>query len=289
MVSRLSFFAVSFCMAWVIPTAFGQSTPQQATPPTVQQAAPQQTAPQQTAPSLDGLVAESRTGQPSAVPPKTPDLVTPEMRGDIFMAEKKYEQAVDAYKEGSHDSAILLNKTGIAYHQMLKLDVAEKYYRLSVKANPHYAEAINNLGTIYFSHHSYRRAVNEYKRALRINPKSASIWSNLGSGYFERKDYEHAGEAWQKALAIDPLVFENRSTQGVLIQQQTVEERAKYHMFLARTYAMAGMDDHALIYIRKALEEGFKEKKKLADDPAFAHMKELPEFKQLLAMEPRVL
>jgi hypothetical protein len=49
------------------------------------------------------------------------------------------------------------------------------------------------------------------------------------------------------------------------------------------------MDDHALIYIRKALEEGFKERKKLTDDPTFAHLKELPEFKQLLAMEPRVL
>jgi tetratricopeptide (TPR) repeat protein len=271
MVSRLSFLSVSLTMAWVLPTAFGQST--------TQQAKPQQ----------DGLVAESRTGQPSAVPPKPTTLVTPELRGDIFMAKKMYREAVEAYKEGSRDSAVLLNKTGIAYHQMLQLDVAEKYYRLSVRANPHYAEAINNLGTVYFSHKSYRRAVGEYKRALRINPQSASIWGNLGSGYFERKDYRRAAESWQKALTLDPEVFENRSTQGVLIQQQTVEERAKYHMALARTYAFAGMDEHALTYIRKALEEGFKERKKLSDDPAFARLKELPEFKQLLAMEPRVL
>ncbi len=281
MVSRVSFLSVSFAMAWGIPSAFGQSTAQQSTL--------QQATPQQAVPSQDGLVAESRTGQPSAVQPKPANLVTPELRGDIYMAKKMYREAVEAYKEGPHDSAIVLNKTGIAYHQMLQLDVAEKYYRLSVKANPHYAEAINNLGTIYFSHKSYRRAVNEYKKALVINPRSASIWSNLGSGYFERKDYTRATEAWQKALALDPEVFENRSTQGVLIQQQTTEERAKYHIFLARTYAKAGMDDHALIYIRKALEEGFKERKKLTDDPAFAHLKELPEFKQLLAMEPRVL
>jgi tetratricopeptide (TPR) repeat protein len=271
MLSRLSILAVSFGMAWVTSTAFGQSTSQKTTPPP------------------DGLVAESRTGQPSAVPPKPATLVTPELRGDIFMAKKMYREAVEAYKEGPHDSAILLNKTGIAYHQMLQLDVAEKYYRLSVKANPHYAEAINNLGTIYFSHKSYRRAVGEYKRALRITPTSASIWSNLGSGYFERKDYRHAAESWQKALAIDPEVFENRSTQGVLIQQQTVEERAKYHMALARTYALAGMDDHALSCIRKALEEGFKERKKLSDDPAFARLRDMPQFKELVAMEPRVL
>jgi tetratricopeptide (TPR) repeat protein len=275
MVSRLSFLSVSFAMACVIPTAFGQL--------------PQQAAPQEPTTKQAELVAESRTGQPSAVQPKPANLITPELRGDIFMAKKMYREAVEAYKEGAHDSAVLLNKTGIAYHQMLQLDVAEKYYRLSVKANPHYAEAINNLGTIHFSRKNYRRAVSEYKKALRINPQSASIWGNLGSGYFERKDYQRAAESWQKALSLDPEVFENRSTQGVLIQQQTVEERAKYHMALARTYASAGMDEHALTYIRKALEEGFKEKKKLADDPAFAHLKELPEFKQLLALEPRVL
>jgi tetratricopeptide (TPR) repeat protein len=269
MVSRLNFLAISFGMALVFPSAFGQSTQQQSTP-------------------QGGLLAESRTGQP-AVPPKPANLVTPELRGDIFMAKKMYREAVEAYKEAPRDSAIVLNKTGIAYHQMLQLDVAEKYYRLSVRANPHYAEAINNLGTIYFSRKSYRRAVSEYRRALRINPQSASIWSNLGSGYFERKDYQHAAESWQKALTLDPEVFENRSTQGVLIQQQTVEERAKYHIFLARTYAKAGMNTQALTYIRKALEEGFKERKKLTDDPAFAQLKELPEFKQLLAMEPRVL
>lgn len=266
MVSRLGLFAVSLSMAQVVPAAKAQSTQQQ-----------------------DGLVAESsRTGQPT-VQPKPATLVTPELRGDIYMAKKMYREAVEAYKEAPRDSAVVLNKTGIAYHQMLKLDTAEKYYRLAIKANPHYAEAVNNLGTIYYSQKSYRRAVNQYKKALRMSPNSASIWSNLGSGYFERKDYKRAIEAFQKALSLDPDVFETRSTQGVLIQQQTVEERAKFHMALARTYAQAGMSDRALEYIRKAFEEGFKERKKLAEDPAFAQLKELPEFKQLLAMEPRVL
>jgi|HubBroStandDraft_6_1064221.scaffolds.fasta_scaffold93837_2 tetratricopeptide (TPR) repeat protein len=270
MVSKLSFLAVCFGVGMAIPAAFGQLTPQQATP-------------------QDGLLAESRTGQQPAVQPKPPNLITPEMRGDIFMAEKRYPEAVEAYKEGSHDSAVLLNKTGIAYHQWLQMDAAEKYYRLAIKANPHYAEAINNLGTIYYAKKSFRAAVVAYRRALRISPDKASIWSNLGAGYFARKDYKHAFDSWQKALALDPEVFENRSTQGVLIQQQSVEERAKYHMFLARTYARAGREDRALEYIRKALEEGFKERKKLAEDPAFKNLRELPEFKQLLAMEPRVL
>jgi len=276
MFSKLSFLALSFLVALAAPAAIAQSKPQQTTP-------------QDATRSEDRLLAESRTGQPAPVQPKPANLITPEMRGDIFMAEKKYAEAVEAYKLGSHDSAVLLNKTGIAYHQWLKMEAAEKYYRLAIKANPHYAEAINNLGTIFYARRNYRVAVHEYKRALRVTPESASIWSNLGSGYFARKDYKHASESWQKALALDPEVFENRSTQGILIQQQSVEERAKYHMYLARTYARAGNEDRALTYIRKALEEGFKERRKIAEDPAFSKLKDLPEFKELMAMEPRVL
>jgi tetratricopeptide (TPR) repeat protein len=231
----------------------------------------------------------SRTGQAPVVPPPKTNLVTPEMRGDIFMAKKMYLEAAEAYKEGSHNSAVLLNKTGIAYHQMLDFKTAEKYYRLAIRANPHYAEAINNLGTIFYAHKSYRRAVNEYKKALRINPESGSMWSNLGTGYFARKDYAQASECYQKALALDPEVFESRSSQGVLLQERSVEERAKFHYYLAKTYAKAGMNERALLYIRKSIEEGFKERKKYEQEPEFAPLKELPEFKQILAMEQRVL
>jgi tetratricopeptide (TPR) repeat protein len=131
--------------------------------------------------------------------------------------------------------------------------------------------------------------VTEYKRALRINPKSASILSNLGTGYFARKDYKRASEAWQEAVALDPEVFETRNTQGVLLQERSVEERAKFHYALAQTYAKAGQNDRALLYIRKALEEGYKERKKIAEDPAFVALKDLPEFKELVTTEPRVL
>jgi tetratricopeptide (TPR) repeat protein len=226
----------------------------------------------------------------STTPLKKPAVVvTPEMRGDIFMAEKKFREAAEMYQEHSKGSAVMLNKTGIAYHQMLQLNLAEKYYRLALRADPKYTEAVNNLGTIYYARKSYRRAINQYKKALRLNPESGSIWSNLAMGYFSRNDEVHAQEAFQMALKLDPEVFEHRSTQGVLLQERSVGERSKFHYYLAHTYAQQGKIELALQYIRKALEEGFKERKKIAEDPAFATMRELPEFKELLASEPRVL
>lgn len=243
----------------------------------------------QVSPNESALREGSRTGQaPAAQSPAR--VVSPETRGDILMARKMYREAAEAYKEGPKDSAVVLNKTGIAYHQMLDFNAAERYYRLAIRANPNYSEAINNLGTIYYTHKSYRRAVNEYKRALRINPKSASVLSNLGTAYFARKDYKRATETLEEALAIDPEVFENHSTQGVLLQERSVEERAKFHYSIAQTYAKKGQNERALQYIRKALEEGYKEeRKKIAADPAFAALKDLPEFKELLAAEQRVL
>jgi tetratricopeptide (TPR) repeat protein len=220
---------------------------------------------------------------------QTAEKVTPEMRGDIFMARKMYREAVDAYQDGSKSDSVLLNKTGIAYHQMMDLRTARKYYERAIKSNPKYAEAINNLGTVYYADKSFRRAINQYKKALRYSPESASIYSNLGTAYFARKDYKDATVAYEKALSLDPEVFESRNTRGVLLQERSVEERAKFHYYLAKTYAKAGQNDRALLYIRKSIEEGFKEKKKFQEDPEFAKLRDLPEFKELMLLEPRVL
>jgi tetratricopeptide (TPR) repeat protein len=216
-------------------------------------------------------------------------LLTPEMRGDIFMARKMFREAADMYKQMPADSAVTWNKVGIAYHQMVELDSAKKYYERSIKMRPDYPEAVNNLGTIHYARKNYRRAVGYYKRALKLNPGSASILSNLGTAYFARRNYELAFKTYQEALAIDPEVFEHRGAAGVLLQERTIEERAKFHFYLAKTYAKAGQNERALLYLRKALEEGFKDRDKLTSDPEFAGLKDLPEFQELLVYQPKVL
>ena len=74
-----------------------------------------------------------------------------------------------------------------------------------------------------------------------------------------------------------------------MLQERSVQDRAKFHYWMATLYAQDGRNELALQYLRKALEEGYKERKKLPEDPAFAALRELPEFKELLALEPRVL
>jgi tetratricopeptide (TPR) repeat protein len=229
-----------------------------------------------------------RTSSGSPGQPSNP-AVTPELRGDIMMARKMYREAIDFYKPEAEKNAVLANKTGIAYHQLQDLDNAEKYYRRAVKLNPKYSEAINNLGTVYYAKKSYRRAVNQYRNALRIAPNSASILSNLGTAYFARKQYEEAMKTYEQAVAIDPDIFEQHSSQGVLVQERTIEERAGYFYILAKTCAKAGMTDRTLQYIRKALESGFKDRDKFKAEPAFATLQDNTEFQEILAAEYKVL
>jgi tetratricopeptide (TPR) repeat protein len=207
------------------------------------------------------------------------------------MAKKMFREAAEAYTKatpGPRDY-ILYNKAGISYHQMQNSAAAKKNYEKSLKLNPEYSEARNNLGTLYFAQKNYRGAIREYNRALKLNPKSATYYSNLGTAYFARKDYPAASKAYQQALALDPGVFEARGSVGTVIQERSVEERAKYHYYLARIYAEAGIADRALESIRKSLEEGFKDRKKYLEDPVFAKLRDLPEFQILMKLEPRVL
>ncbi|HVX66986.1 MAG TPA: tetratricopeptide repeat protein [Bryobacteraceae bacterium] len=217
-----------------------------------------------------------------------PEALTPERRADIYMARKMYREAIEQYRL-MPETPLILNKIGIGYHQMLDLKTAKRYYERSIKANPKYSEAVNNLGTIYYAQKNYGRAVRQYRKALRLAPKSASIYSNLGTALFARKKYKDAFEAYQAALDLDPEVFEHRGSSGVLLQERSVEERSRFHFYLAKVYAKAGMTERALSYIRKALEEGFKERSKFFEDPEFASLQEVPEFKELMKQEPRVL
>jgi tetratricopeptide (TPR) repeat protein len=224
------------------------------------------------------------------VAPQAPNPpLSVETRGDIFMARKMYREAIDVFREDQSKNPVVLNKIGIAYHQMQQLDNARKYYQQAIRLKPDYAEAINNLGTVYYAQRSFGKAIRYYRKALKYAPNSASIYSNLGTAYFARKKYKEAMETYQTALKLDPNVFENHSSYGVLLEERNVEERAKFHFNMAELYAQAGRNELALQYLRKALEEGFKDKKKIAEDPAFQAMRDLPEFKELLALEPRVL
>jgi len=238
-------------------------------------------------PAVSAQTLTEAKSSPPAHP--APAKLSAEDRGDILMARKEYREAIDAYQEDSPISAVVMNKIGIAYHQLNELKTARKWYEKSVKAKPDYAEAINNIGTVFYAQKNYRRAITQYQKALSISPRSASIHSNLGTAHFARKKYEDAVKEYEIALSLDPEVFEHRNSTGSLLLERNVEERAKFHYYLSKMYAKTGNIELSLQYMRKSLEEGFKDRKKYQEEPEFADVRKNPEFEVIMKLEPRVL
>jgi tetratricopeptide (TPR) repeat protein len=215
--------------------------------------------------------------------------LTPEQHGDLFMARKMYREAIDTYKTAPQNSAIIWDKIGVAYHQLGDLNAARKAYERAVKLDKKYADAINNIGTIFYAQKKYRSAISRYNRALQFAPDSASIWSNLGTAWYARGKFDLMTQAYAKALQLDPEVFEKHGSVGTRMLDRGVADKARYHFEMARMYAGYGKNDLALQYLRKALEEGFKEKEKLEQAKEFTTLRETKEYKDLMTLEPRVL
>lgn len=208
-----------------------------------------------------------------------------ELRADLRMIQKRYLEAIDLYQEAlvlAPQNAVLLNKTGIAFHQLLRLDDAKKYYERSTRADKNYAHAWNNLGTIYYGKKDYGKAIRNYQRALKVAPAQGAIHSNLGTAYFARKQYEQAMAEYRLALLLDPEVFEHRSLFGVLMQDHSVEDRARFHFLLAKGFASLGYVDKCLLYLRRALEDGFPPAQ-AQGDAAFVLVRDDPRFQELFA------
>ena len=218
---------------------------------------------------------------PTPLSGASPRVGSQEMQGDLFMAQHRYVAALAAYQSVPIKSAVVLNKTGMAYHHLFALEPARKDYEAALKLDPHYAEALNNLGAVYHGQHEYKLAEQSYKRAIKYGPGTAVAYCNLGTAYFAEHRYKQGIKAYQKAYAVDPTVFNPGETAQVE-SGSSPEQRVAVNYSMAKLYAKAGKKQEALQALRKALDCGFKDRKKLFEDAEFASLRQTPEFQQLL-------
>jgi tetratricopeptide (TPR) repeat protein len=212
--------------------------------------------------------------------------LSPEQRGDLMMIHHQYLEAIDAYRKAPKDSPVVWNKLGIAYHHMFALDEAKADYARALHLDPRYGEALNNLAAVYYAEKDYRRAERTYHRALKLIPTSATAYNNLGTAYFADEKFKQGQQAYQKAFSIDPAVFNGDPLQTIS-ETSSSEERARVDYCLAELYAQAGMNDKAIEYLRKALDSGFNDNKRIMQDQLLASIRKTAEFEQLMASSRR--
>ena len=218
-------------------------------------------------------------------PPAEASASDLEKVGDELRSKKAYSDAIDYYLVAMKkaDSAELHNKTGIAHLQLLQLKIAEKEFTHAIKMNRNYAEALNNLGVVFYMRKKYDKAIQEYEKALRVSETSASFHSNLGMAYFEKKAFDRASAEFLRALELDPQIFERQSLGGIAARMASPEDRARYAYTLARIFAGRGLYDRSLQYLKKAVEEGYAHINDAYKDDAFAGLRKDPRFAAVMA------
>lgn len=209
---------------------------------------------------------------------------TPEDVGDALMVHQRYEGAIAAYKTTSPISADVWNKLGIANQLMFNPEEADRCYKESLRLNPKNANALNNLGTLYDSMKQYGDAAKMFRKAIEIDSNSALAYKNLGTSLLAQHQYEKGWATYQKALALDPKIFRNQAVLRVE-NPGTTQDRGAMNYFMARGCVRAGMNDCAIDHLRRALNEGFTNVKKIGADTEFAGLRGLPAFDQLLAAQ----
>jgi len=208
--------------------------------------------------------------QPVAAPLGTKQMQ--EERAKVQMAEKRYDAAIQSYQDllkSDPKNALFLNMIGIAYLDLGNFEQAKKYFQRASRADKKYASAVNNLGMVYYHQKNFRAAIREYQRAVAIDPSQAGAHSNLGFAYYNSNKFPEAAVEFQKALDIDPTIFERSDRAGSVVQDRSVSNHGLFFFTMAKVYAQKRDAMHCAEYLRKSLDEGYKDIAKAATDPAF--------------------
>ena len=217
-------------------------------------------------------------------PGATPEEL--ERRGDELRTEKNFLDAVDYYQaalKGAPASASVFNKIGICQLMTHSYKPAKKSFEHAIRVDRKHADAYNNLGVIYYQARNYNGAIKHYEKAISLKNDAASYYSNMGAAYFGKKQFEKAILNYSKAMELDPDIFERTSRAGVLAQLPSPEDRAHYDYVLAKLYARTGVPERSLHYLKKAMEEGYKDINNVYKDNEFSTLRNDPRFAELMA------
>lgn len=216
-----------------------------------------------------------------------PKQLSLEDRADIFMARKSYADAVDYYSRAlrqSKQDPVLWNKLGIAYQQQMNFSAARKAYKEAIHRRQDYPEAWNNMGTTYYLVNKFSKSLKYYRKAVALKPDSASFHMNLGSAFYRLKKPKEAVDEYRRALTLDPNILTERSTMGTVVEARGSD--AEYYYYMAKVFASLDRVDEAVRYLRRAFEDGFKDLKKLDEDPDFLKISKDPSYIALRTNPP---
>jgi tetratricopeptide (TPR) repeat protein len=245
----------------------------------------------QAAPPPDSVKQDAPKPAAAPAPAAQSAPVTEEEMGRLYLIRKQPKEAADTFHRLTVEhpkNALYWNEYGIALHNMGDLQSALRCYEKAAKLDKHYADAQNNIGTIWYERKRYPKAIRAYDRAIAMRADYAPFYLNLGYAYFAQNEYDNSISAFRQALKIDPLIFEpGHAKGGTVVQDRSIaSDRGSFYFLLAKSFAETGNTERCLAYLKKAKEEGYQDIAKAKTDPSFAVMMKDPAFQEFFEEKP---
>ena len=202
--------------------------------------------------------------------------------GKITEAENAYQQAIQAHP----NSRLAYNLFGVFYRERNEYDKALQMFGKVIQIAPDWYGTYVNIGAIYNDMGQYDKAIDPLKKSISIRA-SYPGYVNLGMAYAGLRQWAEAVHAYQEAIKIDPqsyvtwgnlggaLYYGGQKAQSVAPHRKAVElagNELKVNprdplvlSSLAGYYSMLDDRQHALEYLKQALEYGRNDKEILLD------------------------
>jgi tetratricopeptide (TPR) repeat protein len=119
---------------------------------------------------------------------------------------------------------------GVGYEDEKRFADAQKAFEHALEADPKFADAEYQLGTLVSLNGNSAVAMEHFERAVQMNPNHSLALGKLGNLYLQSGQFEKAREALLKAESVDP---NNRETEyGLALAYSKLgnREEAKIHM-----------------------------------------------------------
>src|ERR1051326_5255363 len=106
-----------------------------------------------------------------------------------FFEKSDYANAAAAFEKipPAERTAPVSNRLGISYHLLNKLKEAETAYKDSIKRDPKYADAYNNLGVLSYSKKNFGDAEHQFRQALEADAEHNVAPQNLCATRYTRR------------------------------------------------------------------------------------------------------
>ncbi|MDI6786405.1 MAG: hypothetical protein QMD92_06810 [bacterium] len=129
----------------------------------------------------------------------------------ILMKKKMYKAAVGVHRfiykitDEKQCNPDILYKLGRYYLKKDRKDLAEEFFKTTVKHAHGYIEAHYYLGTLFYEKGMINRSAAEFQFVINKNPKHANAHNYLGLIYYEKNMMEKALVRFNDCLQLDPL------------------------------------------------------------------------------------